>query len=129
MHRLIGNWALPHEYLSSNVNLHCQSRRTVAISAEKEMWIGTDDSYSRYTAEGIVNAAQGDILEACASRDKPPTTSTKYPAPHFRGASLSTTTSFRSPGNHRAIFVDQFSFPAWGHNGYRKSRISHHSNS
>jgi type VI secretion system secreted protein VgrG len=56
---------------------------TVVISAEKEVWIGAGGSYSRYTAEGIVNATRGDILEKCASWDKPAATSMKYPAPSF----------------------------------------------
>jgi type VI secretion system secreted protein VgrG len=55
----------------------------VVISAEKEVWIGAGGSYSRYTAEGIVNATPGDIQEKCASWDKPPATSMKYPAPHL----------------------------------------------
>jgi type VI secretion system secreted protein VgrG len=56
---------------------------TVVISAEKEVWIGAGGSYSRYTAEGIVNATRGDILEKCASWDKPAATSMKYDAPHL----------------------------------------------
>jgi type VI secretion system secreted protein VgrG len=55
----------------------------IVISADKEIWIGAGGSYSRYTAEGIENATAGDILEKCASWDKPGPTSMKYPAPHL----------------------------------------------
>ncbi|KQR76124.1 type VI secretion protein Vgr [Burkholderia sp. Leaf177] len=55
----------------------------VVISAEKEVWIGAGGSYSRYTAEGIENGTAGDILEKCASWDKPGATSMSQPALHL----------------------------------------------
>jgi type VI secretion system secreted protein VgrG len=41
------------------------------LSAAKEVWIGADGSYIKINANGIENVTPGDILEKCASWDKP----------------------------------------------------------
>jgi type VI secretion system secreted protein VgrG len=41
------------------------------LSAAKEVWIGAGGSYIKMNAERIENGTPGDILEKCASWDKP----------------------------------------------------------
>ncbi|MEX3958333.1 type VI secretion system Vgr family protein [Trinickia sp. EG282A] len=43
----------------------------IVLSAEKEIWIGAGGSYIKITADGIENGTSGQIVEKCASWDKP----------------------------------------------------------
>jgi type VI secretion system secreted protein VgrG len=51
----------------------------VVLSAEKEIWIGAGGSYIRITADMIENGTSGQILEKCASWDKPGASSMRLP--------------------------------------------------
>ncbi|PMS10431.1 type VI secretion system tip protein VgrG [Trinickia caryophylli] len=64
----------------------------VVITADKEVWIGAGGSYIRITAEKIENGTSGEILERCASWDKPGPSSMRLPAevPLSKGCSWKT---------------------------------------
>ncbi|MBN3725183.1 type VI secretion system Vgr family protein [Burkholderia sp. Ac-20379] len=57
------------------------SNGRVVISAEKEVWIGAGGSYIKITSGLIENGTSGQILEKCASWDKPGASSMRIPAP------------------------------------------------
>jgi len=52
----------------------------LVLSAEKEIWIGAGGSYIRITPDLIENGTPGQILEKCASWDKPGAASMRVPA-------------------------------------------------
>ncbi|RQH02992.1 type VI secretion system Vgr family protein [Paraburkholderia dinghuensis] len=52
----------------------------LVLSADKEIWIGAGGSYIRITADKIENGTPGQILEKCASWDKPGASSMRLPA-------------------------------------------------
>lgn len=51
----------------------------LVLSADKEIWIGAGGSYIRITADMIENGTSGQILEKCASWDKPGPASMRLP--------------------------------------------------
>lgn len=53
----------------------------IVLSADKEIWIGAGGSYIRITSDMIENGTNGQILEKCASWDKPGASSMRVPAP------------------------------------------------
>jgi type VI secretion system secreted protein VgrG len=53
----------------------------IIINAAKEIWIGAQGSYIKINGEGIVNGTPGQILERCASWDKPGPASMRMPVP------------------------------------------------
>jgi type VI secretion system secreted protein VgrG len=53
----------------------------LVLAAAKEVWIGAGGSYIRINAERIENGTPGDILEKCASWDKPGANSSSIPLP------------------------------------------------
>jgi type VI secretion system secreted protein VgrG len=55
----------------------------LVLAAEKEVWIGAGGSYIRITPERIENGTPGDILEKCASWEKPGPASMRLHAPSF----------------------------------------------
>ncbi|MDN7873642.1 DUF2345 domain-containing protein [Burkholderia multivorans] len=57
------------------------SNGKVVISAEKEIWIGAGGSYIKITPDLIENGTNGQILEKCASWDKPGASSMRLPSP------------------------------------------------
>lgn len=57
------------------------SNGKVVISAEKEIWIGAGGSYIKITPDLIENGTSGQILEKCASWDKPGASSMRLPSP------------------------------------------------
>lgn len=57
------------------------SNGKLVLSAEKEIWIGAGGSYIRITADMIENGTSGQILEKCASWDKPGAASMRLPTP------------------------------------------------
>lgn len=57
------------------------SNGKVFISAEKEIWIGAGGSYIKITPDLIENGTSGQILEKCASWDKPGASSMRLPSP------------------------------------------------
>lgn len=60
----------------------------VVISAAKELWLGAGGSYIKINANRIENGTPGDILEKCASWDKPGASSMRVPAPSLHSADL-----------------------------------------
>ena len=52
----------------------------IVLSADKEIWIGAGGSYIRITSDMIENGTNGQILEKCASWDKPGASSMRVPA-------------------------------------------------
>lgn len=52
----------------------------LVLSADKEIWIGAGGSYIRITPDLIENGTQGQILEKCASWDKPGAASGRVPS-------------------------------------------------
>lgn len=52
----------------------------IVLSADKEIWIGAGGSYIRITSDMIENGTNGQILEKCASWDKPGAASMRVPA-------------------------------------------------
>jgi type VI secretion system secreted protein VgrG len=52
----------------------------LVLSADKEIWIGAGGSYIRITADMIENGTSGQILEKCASWDKPGASTMRMPA-------------------------------------------------
>nr|WP_302480266.1 DUF2345 domain-containing protein [Burkholderia lata] len=56
------------------------SNGKVVISAEKEIWIGAGGSYIKITPDLIENGTSGQILEKCASWDKPGASSMRLPS-------------------------------------------------
>ncbi|WP_027797873.1 type VI secretion system Vgr family protein [Paraburkholderia acidipaludis] len=55
----------------------------LVLCAAKEVWIGAGGSYIKVTPNGIENGTPGDILEKCASWDKPSAASDKAPMPEL----------------------------------------------
>jgi type VI secretion system secreted protein VgrG len=53
------------------------------LAATKEVWIGAGGSYIKVTPNGIENGTPGDILEKCASWDKPSAASEKIQMPEL----------------------------------------------
>ncbi|APA89746.1 type VI secretion system tip protein VgrG (plasmid) [Paraburkholderia sprentiae WSM5005] len=53
------------------------------LAATKEVWIGAGGSYIKITPNGIENGTPGDILEKCASWDKPSAASDKIQMPEL----------------------------------------------
>ncbi|QTD93117.1 type VI secretion system Vgr family protein [Burkholderia anthina] len=60
----------------------------LVISAAKEVWIGAGGSYIKINANRIENGTPGDILEKCASWDKPGASSMRLPAPALTAGEL-----------------------------------------
>lgn len=60
----------------------------VVISAAKEIWIGAGGSYIKINANRIENGTSGDILEKCASWDKPGASSMRVPAPALQSGDV-----------------------------------------
>ncbi|KWA30830.1 type VI secretion system Vgr family protein [Burkholderia territorii] len=60
----------------------------LVISAAKEVWIGAGGSYIKINANRIENGTPGDILEKCASWDKPGASSMRLPAPVLQSGDL-----------------------------------------
>ncbi|OXI65652.1 type VI secretion protein Vgr [Burkholderia sp. AU28863] len=60
----------------------------LVISAAKEIWIGAGGSYIKINANRIENGTPGDILEKCASWDKPGASSMRLPAPQLAAGDL-----------------------------------------
>lgn len=56
------------------------SNGRLVLSADKEIWIGAGGSYIRITSDMIENGTSGQILEKCASWDKPGASSMRVPA-------------------------------------------------
>nr|WP_236577943.1 DUF2345 domain-containing protein [Burkholderia glumae] len=52
----------------------------LVLSADKEIWIGAGGSYIKITPDLIENGTTGQILEKCASWDKPGAASMRLPA-------------------------------------------------
>lgn len=52
----------------------------LVLSADKEIWIGAGGSYIRITPDLIENGTKGQILEKCASWDKPGAASERVPS-------------------------------------------------
>lgn len=63
-----------------DVTITSSSGRLV-LSADKEIWIGAGGSYIKITADLIENGTSGQILEKCASWDKPGAASMRLPTP------------------------------------------------
>lgn len=61
----------------------CSVDGKLILAAAKEVWIGAGGSYIKVTPNGIENGTPGDILEKCASWDKPQATSSKFPMPEL----------------------------------------------
>ena len=55
----------------------------LVLAAKNEVWIGAGGSYIKITPNGIENGTPGDILEKCASWDKPSAASDTYPMPEL----------------------------------------------
>ncbi|WP_162801004.1 DUF2345 domain-containing protein, partial [Trinickia caryophylli] len=53
------------------------------LAATKEVWIGAGGSYIKVTPNGIENGTPGDILEKCASWDKPSAASDRIQMPEL----------------------------------------------
>ncbi|KVU06630.1 type VI secretion protein Vgr [Burkholderia ubonensis] len=53
------------------------------LAATKEVWIGAGGSYIKVTPNGIENGTPGDILEKCASWDKPSAASERIQMPEL----------------------------------------------
>ncbi|WP_257744714.1 type VI secretion system Vgr family protein [Burkholderia glumae] len=60
----------------------------LVISAAKEVWIGAGGSYIKINANRIENGTPGDILEKCASWDKPGASSMRLPAPDLQSGDI-----------------------------------------
>ncbi|KWA25544.1 type VI secretion system Vgr family protein [Burkholderia territorii] len=60
----------------------------LVISAAKEVWIGAGGSYIKINANRIENGTPGDILEKCASWDKPGASSMRLPAQVLQSGDL-----------------------------------------
>ncbi|SAK88047.1 Rhs element Vgr protein [Caballeronia catudaia] len=60
----------------------------LVLSASKEVWIGAGGSYIKINANSIENGTPGDILEKCASWDKPGASSMRLPAPQLTSGDL-----------------------------------------
>jgi type VI secretion system secreted protein VgrG len=60
----------------------------LVISAAKEVWIGAGGSYIKINANRIENGTPGDILERCASWDKPGASSMRLPTPSLASGDL-----------------------------------------
>jgi type VI secretion system secreted protein VgrG len=60
----------------------------LVISAAKEVWIGAGGSYIKINANRIENGTPGDILEKCASWDKPGASSMRLPTPSLTSGDL-----------------------------------------
>ncbi len=60
----------------------------LVISAAKEVWIGAGGSYIKINANRIENGTSGDILEKCASWDKPGASSMRLPTPSLTSGDL-----------------------------------------
>lgn len=61
----------------------CSVDGKLILAATKEIWIGAGGSYIKITPNGIENGTPGDILEKCASWDKPSAVSDKIPMPEL----------------------------------------------
>ncbi|KDB10172.1 Rhs element Vgr protein [Burkholderia sp. lig30] len=64
------------------------SEGRLVLSAAKEIWIGAGGSYIKINANRIENGTPGDILEKCASWDKPGASSMRIPSPSLHAGDL-----------------------------------------